>query len=102
MEKLQQYEHISRLIRELHGPAKNVMRPHSDDETSSEDRNVNAHSLPILAVDKPQRKRSVFENAFKIPILTISTPTSPESPENIAHKSFSFGHFRRHSHSVRY
>lgn len=101
MEK-HQYESVQALVRQLHAPNKNVSRPHSDEETSNDeakDRNRNVHSLPILAVEKPQRKRSIFDTTFKIPILTITGPHSPETPESIAHRRFSFGNFRRHSHS---
>lgn len=96
------YESVRALVLGLHAPNKNVSRPHSDEETSNdEDRSTspNIHSLPILAVEKPNRKRSLFESPFKIPTLTISGPQSPESPENMAHRRFSFGNFRRHSHS---
>lgn len=105
MEK-RQYESVQALVRQLHAPNKNVSRPHSDEETSNEgdkDRSFSIHSLPFLAVEKLPRKRSIFDSNFKIPTFTITSPNSPESPENIAHRRFSFGHFRRHSHSsVRY
>lgn len=108
MEK-HQYESVQALLRQIH-INKNVSRPQTDEEASNEEdkeKNQN-HSLPILAVEKTTRKRSLFESTFKIPILTISGPaTSPETPEHehehMAHRRFSFGHFRRHSHSsVRY
>lgn len=100
-----QFESVKALVRQLHAPNKNVSRPHSMAETSDNDdndRKVSVYSLPILAVEKPYRKRSLFDNAFRIPSLTITAPNSPETPENHL-RPFGFVHFRRHSHSaVRY
>lgn len=98
MEK-RQYESVQALVRQLHAPKKNVSRPHSDEETSNDEEKVRSyvHSLPILAVEKPHRKRSIFDSTFRIPVLTITAPNSPESPEI---RRFSFGNFRRHSHSA--
>lgn len=102
----QTYESVQALVRQLHAPNKNVSRPHSDEETSNDDekdRKQSVYSLPILAVERPHRKKSIFDSTFKIPSLTITGPlsalSSPESPENMAHRRFSFGNFRRHSHS---
>lgn len=92
------YESVQALVRQLHAPSKNVARPHSDGELTSGDKE-RGHSLPFLAVEKPIRKRSIFDNTFKIPVLTVTSPNSPESPENMAHRRFSFG-IRRHSHSA--
>lgn len=94
------YESVQALVRQLHAPSKNVARPHSDGEMTSIDKERSyVHSLPTLAVDKQNRKRSIFDNTFKIPVLTITAPNSPESPENMAHRRFSFG-IRRHSHTA--
>lgn len=101
-----QYESVQALVRQLHAPSKNVSRPHSDEETSSSDAKVerkhSVYSLPILAVEKlSHRKRSLFESTFKIPTLTVTgAESTPESPENMAHRRFSFGNFRRLSHSA--
>jgi hypothetical protein len=104
----QKYESIHALIRNLHdvGSARNITRRQSHDasslkglERSTSDRSVNSvHTLPILQVDKLARKRSVFD--FKIPLLTISGALlhTPETPDE-SHRRFSFGHFRRHSHT---
>lgn len=97
------YESVQALVRQLHAPKMNVSRPHSDEETSNDeekDRKSSLCTLPILAIEKPQRKRSMFESTFKIPVLTVTAVNSPESPENNGHRRFSFGHFRRHSHTA--
>ncbi|CRK94141.1 CLUMA_CG007660, isoform A [Clunio marinus] len=93
MEKNHQYESIQALVRQLHAPDKNVSRPRTDEEVPNDD-----HSLPILVVEKPHKKKTYFENTFKIPTLMVTAPTSPESPENMENRKFSFGNFRRHSH----
>lgn len=99
-----QYDSVKALVRQLHMPNKNVARPHSDAELSRDEgrrRTIDLHSLPFLAVEKPHRKRaSLFETGLKIPMLTVTSPNSPESPEHNPHHRFSFGHFRRHSHAV--
>lgn len=83
-----------------------MSRPHSDEETSSSDTKVerkhSVYSLPVLAIEKlSHRKRSLFESTFKIPTLTVTgVESTPESPENMAHRRFSFGNFRRLSHSA--
>ena len=93
------YESVQALVRQLHAPSKNVARPHSDTELANpETKRIYEHTLPLLAVDK-NRKRSIFDNNFKIPVFTITAPISPESPENMAHRRFSFG-IRRHSHTA--
>lgn len=98
-----QYESVQALVRQLHAPQKNVSRPHSDEETSNDDekdRKQSVCTLPILAVEKPLRKRSIFDATFKIPVLTVTAANSPESPENFGLRRFSFGNFRRHSHTA--
>lgn len=106
------FEGISALIRHIHGGSTvNLNRRQSNEEKGSinrsvSDRSVNSlNTLPILEVQKPLRKRSMFEGAFRIPRLMITGPhTSPvESIERgleESHRRFSFGHFRRHSHSA--
>lgn len=98
-----QYESVKALVRQLHAPNKNVSRPHSDGETSEDekDRKFSLYSLPVLTFEKQNRKKSLFESNFKIPVLTVTGPNSPESPENNPHRRFSFGLYRRHSHAVR-
>lgn len=100
-----QYESVKTLIRQIHGPTRNVSRPHEEQLSPERRKSLERshYSLPILAVETPQRKRTVLDHAFKIPTFTITGPQSPESPENSIHRKFSFGNFRRHSHSsVRY
>jgi hypothetical protein len=106
------FDSINALIRHIHGGSSiNLSRRQSNEETSSigqrsvSDRSVSSlNTLPILEVEKPLRKRSMFEGAFRIPRLMITGPhSSPvESLERgieESHRRFSFGHFRRHSHS---
>lgn len=107
----QQFESIRALITQIHhGSTSNIFYNHSNEELSTNemerstsDRSVNSlNTLPFLAVEKP-RKRSMFDAAFKIPLLTVTGPHSADSPDE-AHlpRRFSFGNFRRHSHgSVR-
>lgn len=107
-----QFESIRALITQIHhGSTSNMFYHHSNEELSTNemerstsDRSVNSlNTLPFLAVEKP-RKRSMFEGAFKIPLLTVTGPHSADSPDEAAHlpRRFSFGNFRRHSHgSVR-
>lgn len=107
---------INALIRHIHGGSSVNLsnRRQSNEETSSigqrsaSDRSVSSlNTLPFLEVEKPLRKRSMFEGAFRIPRLMITGPhSSPvESLERIergleeSHRRFSFGNFRRHSHS---
>ena len=90
-----QYESVRALVRQLHGPTKNVSRPHTDDEAS--DVESTEHSPPIFVATNP-RKKSYFEHALKIPALTITGPQSPENMDNPLRR-FSFG-LRRHSHST--
>ncbi|KAG5674402.1 hypothetical protein PVAND_004376 [Polypedilum vanderplanki] len=100
------YESIHALIQNLHGGStRSLTRRQSHNDInelarSSSNRSVSSvHTLPILEVEKLSRK-SVFD--FKIPLLTITGPhlQTPESPDD-HHRRFSFGHFRRHSHTVR-
>lgn len=99
-----QYDSVKALVRQLHMPNKNVARPHSDSELPKDEvrrRTIDLHTLPTLVVEKPSRKRaSLFETGLKIPVLTVTSPNSPESPEHNPSHRFSFGHFRRHSHAV--
>lgn len=99
------YEGINALIRQIHGgSAGNIWRRQShgdisDLERSTSDRSVNSmHRLPILEVNKALRKRSIFDAALKIPMLTVTSPNSDDTPDE-SHRRFSFSNFRRHSHS---
>ncbi|XP_070505415.1 kinase D-interacting substrate of 220 kDa isoform X3 [Chironomus tepperi] len=103
-----QFESIRALITQIHhGSTSNIFYHHSNEELSStnemerstSDRSVNSlNTLPFLSVEKP-RKRSMFEGAFKIPLLTVTGPQSADSPdEGHLPRRFSFGNFRRHSH----
>lgn len=102
----QQYDSIRALIAQIHhnrtdmyprGP--NEESPTSMERSTSERSVSSIHTLPILEVEKPKSKRSLFEGAFKIPKLTVTGPQSEESLED-QHRRFSFAHFRRHSHSA--
>lgn len=104
------FESINALIRHIHGGSSiSLNRRQSNEETGSIGRSVSDRSvsslntLPILEIEKP-RKRSMFEGALRIPRLMITGPhSSPaESIErglDESHRRFSFGNFRRHSHS---
>lgn len=100
------FESINALIRHIHGGSvANLSRRRSNEETSSIGRSVSDRSVSsFLEADKSLRKRSMFEGAFRIPKLMITGPhSSPvESLERgleESHRRFSFGNFRRHSHS---
>ena len=105
-----QYESIRALITQIHHgqiSSSNIFYNNSNEELSTNgmersasDRSVNSlNALPFLAVEKP-RKRSKFEAAFKIPLLTVTGPHSADSPDEAnLPRRFSFGNFRRHSHA---
>jgi hypothetical protein len=108
-ESRSKFESIHALIRQIHGGSSNSLANDEREgsiQRSLSDRSVSSlNTLPILEIEKPQlRKRSMFEGAFRIPRLMITGPHS--SPldsictlEESPHRRFSFGHFRRHSHS---
>jgi hypothetical protein len=107
--KNQKYDSIQALIRNVHGgSSQDLIRRHSNENISvkdlprtNSDRTFNA--LQMYDVEKLPRKRSMFEGSMlKIPKLTISGPRSADSSSspNEEHRRFSFGHFRRHSHTA--
>lgn len=113
-ENHRKFESIQALIRQLHGESPtNFIRRQSNEEMgrniqrSPSDRSLSSlNTLSNLEIEKPKRKRSVFEAAFRIPKLMITGPySSPiESTQSCTleespHRRFSFGNFRRHSHS---
>lgn len=113
-ENNRKFESIHALIRQLHGGSpNNLIRRQSNEEMgrgmqrSPSDRSISSlNTLPSLEIEKPMRKRSVFEAALRIPRLMITGPhSSPiESTQSCTleespHRRFSFGNFRRHSHS---
>lgn len=113
-EHSRKFESIHTLIRQLHGSSSDLSRRKSNDETSTNiprsasDRSVSSslNTLPILEIEKPLRKRSLFEGAFRIPIPRLMITGPHSSPvdslctlEESPHRRFSFGNFRRHSHS---
>lgn len=116
-ENKQKFESIQALIRQLHGgSSSDLTRRQSNDETSksfqrsASDRSVSSlQTLPIFEIGDKPRKRSMFDAAFRIPKLMITGPhSSPVESlhhscalehESSPHRRFSFGNFRRHSHS---
>lgn len=102
MEHHQKYESIQALIRQLHGGSVQDIKRRSDEEFPIIDMPRSTSAFPILDVEHIPRKRSIFESArIKIPMLTVTGPLSSlESPSEEGHRRFSFGHFRRHSHTA--
>ncbi len=101
----QHFKSINALISNIHGGSSAILpQNESSDETRSVERSITSlNNLPVLEVDKPIRKHSLFEGGFKIPRFLITGPhSSPvmESSNEDLHRRFSFGQFRRHSHSA--